>query len=209
MFGAYVTGFATGFSLIMAIGAQNAFMLRQGLMRRHVLPLIVLFGCSDAVLVSAGVAGFGAVMRLVPELPAVFSAVGAAFLVIYGGMRFRAALRGDGALALETDGRGLKATLMAGLAFTWLNPHVYLDTLALMGAVSTHFTGIWPKAAFAAGATTASFAFFTLLGYGARLVAPYLQSRRAWRVLDFLIAVIMWSIAASLVTTEFAWAALH
>jgi L-lysine exporter family protein LysE/ArgO len=199
MFGAYVTGFATGFSLIMAIGAQNAFMLRQGLLRSHVLPLVLLFACSDAILVSAGVAGFGAIVHLVPELPEVFSAAGAVFLTIYGALRFRTAVLGDGALTMETKARALGPTLAAGAAFTWLNPHVYLDTLALMGAVSTHFDGLAAKAAFAAGATTASFVFFCALGYGARLLAPLLQSPQAWRVLDLVIALTMWTIATTLI----------
>lgn len=198
MYGAFATGLATGLSLILAIGAQNAFMLRQGLMRSHVLPLALLFSFSDAVLVSAGVAGFGAMVKMVPELPLVFTLGGAVFLIIYGALRLRSAYLGDGVLAIDAPRRPLWPTLLTGAAFTWLNPHVYLDTLALMGAVSTHFPSLAGKVSFAAGATTASFIFFFALGYGARLLAPLLQSRNAWRVLDLIIGLTMWTIAVSL-----------
>lgn len=200
MIGAFLTGFATGLSLIVAIGAQNAFMLRQGLLRAHVLPLLLLFALSDAILISLGVAGFGAAVHLVPALPRVFSIGGAIFLAIYGALRFRTAMLGDGALTAGGEARELWPTLAIGAAFTWLNPHVYLDTLALMGAVSSRFTGLAAKVAFAAGGTVASFFFFSVLGYGARFLAPLLQSRNAWRVLDLLIAITMWLVAASLVT---------
>lgn len=203
MLGAAFTGFATGLSLILAIGAQNAFVLRQGLMRAHVLPLVLLCALSDAVLIAAGVAGFGAVVQVVPALPAIFAGLGAGFLGVYGALRLQAAWRGDAALTIGGTSKGLWPTLAAGAAFTWLNPHVYLDTLALVGAVSTRYAGPALKTAFGIGATTASFVFFFSLGYGARLLAPLMQSRRAWRLLDLLIGITMWAIAASLVRTLF------
>lgn len=198
MFAAALTGFLTGGSLILAIGAQNAFVLRQGLLRSHVLPLVLLCALSDAVLISAGVLGFGAVVTLWPALPRLLSLAGAAFLAVYGAQRLIAAWKGDYALVLTGESGGLWKTLAAGAAFTWLNPHVYLDTLGLIGAVSTRFAGAGAKTAFAIGAVSASFAFFFSLGYGARFLAPVMTSRRAWQGLDLLIGAIMWLLAFEL-----------
>ncbi|GHE04138.1 amino acid transporter [Defluviimonas sp. 20V17] len=198
MFKAALTGFLTGGSLILAIGAQNAFVLRQGLLRAHVLPLVLLCAMADAVLISLGVLGFGAVVALWPALPRLLSLAGAAFLAFYGAQRLVAAWKGDYALVLRGESAGLWKTLAAGAAFTWLNPHVYLDTLGLIGAVSTQFHGGGAKTAFAIGAITASFAFFFSLGFGARLLAPVMTSRRAWQVLDLLIGAVMWGLAAEL-----------
>ncbi|EYD73523.1 Transporter, LysE family [Rubellimicrobium mesophilum DSM 19309] len=197
MIAAALTGFATGFSLILAIGAQNAFVLRQGLLRSHVLPLCLLCSLSDAALIAAGVAGFGALAQALPWFPRAMSLAGAAFLVVYGAMRLQAAWRGDYALALAGESAALRPTLAMGAAFTWLNPHVYLDTLGLVGAVSTQFAGA-EKAAFGVGATAASFAFFFALGFGARLLAPVMRSAEAWRRLDLLIALVMWTLALGL-----------
>ncbi len=193
-----LTGFATGFSLILAIGAQNAFVLRQGMLRMHVLPLCLLCALSDALLIVAGVVGFGAVVALYPALPGLMAAGGAAFLAVYGAMRFRAAWIGDYGMTLAGRSAGLAATLATGAAFTWLNPHVYLDTLGLVGAVSTQYPQAEAKAAFAAGAVLASFAFFFALGYGARLLAPAMRSARAWRILDTGIGLVMWALALRL-----------
>ncbi len=192
------TGFFTGLSLILAIGAQNAFVLRQGLLGQHVLPLVLLCAISDALLIGAGVVGFGAVVALWPSLPQIMALGGAGFLLAYGGARFWAAYKGSYALELAGAGRGLWPTLAIGAAFTWANPHVYLDTLGLIGAVSTDFAG-WPaKAAFGAGAIAASFSFFFALGYGARWLAPVMASPRAWRWLDIAIGAVMWALAAKL-----------
>lgn len=198
MLTAAATGFATGLSLILAIGAQNAFVLRQGLLRQHVFWLCLLCAVSDAILIAAGVAGFGAVTALWPALPLIMTWAGAAFLLVYGWVRFRAAMKGDYAMVLAGQSAGLAATLATGAAFTWLNPHVYLDTLGLIGAISTGFAGA-DKLAFGIGATISSFVFFFSLGFGARLLAPVMQSARAWRILDLLIAVVMWSLAAMLI----------
>jgi L-lysine exporter family protein LysE/ArgO len=193
----FATGFATGFSLILAIGAQNAFVLRQGLLRAHVLPLCLLCALSDAILIAAGVAGFGALAKALPWFPRAMALAGAAFLLAYGAMRMMAAVRGDYAMTLAGKSAPLGATLAMGAAFTWLNPHVYLDTLGLVGAVSTQFAGA-DKLAFGAGAVTASFVFFFSLGYGARLLAPVMASATAWRRLDAAIALVMWALAAKL-----------
>ena len=193
----FATGFATGFSLILAIGAQNAFVLRQGLLRAHVLPLCLLCALSDAILIAAGVAGFGALAEALPWFPRAMALAGAAFLLAYGAMRMMAAVRGDYALTLAGKSAPLGSTLAMGAAFTWLNPHVYLDTLGLVGAVSTQFAGA-DKLAFGTGAVTASFVFFFSLGYGTRLLAPVMASAAAWRRLDAGIALVMWALAAKL-----------
>ena len=200
---AALAGFATGFSLILAIGAQNAFVLRQGLLREHVFPLALLCAVSDALLIAAGVAGFGWVVTLYPALPAIMAILGAAFLFVYGALRLWAAWRGEYALELSGASRGLWATLGIGAALTWGNPHVYLDTLALIGAVSTGYEDLPAKLSFGIGAVTASFVFFFGLAYGARLLTPYMSSPRTWRWLDLGIGLVMWSIAASLIRTLF------
>ena len=199
LFAPALTGFATGFSLILAIGAQNAFVLRQGLLRTHVFWLCLLCALSDAVLIAAGVIGFGAVVATFPALPRIMALGGAAFLTVYGAMRLLAAWRGDYALTLAGKSAGLGTTLATAAAFTWLNPHVYLDTLGLVGAVSTQYPGAAAKTAFGSGAILASFVFFFGLGYGARLLAPIMQSIRAWRMLDVLIGLVMWALAVKLV----------
>ena len=199
MIEAALTGFFTGLSLILAIGAQNAFVLRQGLLRQHVFPLALFCAASDAVLIAAGVAGFGALTARWPGLPLVMSLGGAAFLVAYGLGRLHAAWRGGHRLADGTQAQSLRRTLAIAAAFTWLNPHVYLDTLGLIGAVSTGFAPGADRLAFGLGATTASFVFFFGLGYGARLLAPVMRSTTAWRVLDAGIGLTMLAIAAKLV----------
>ena len=199
MTGAALTGFFTGLSLILAIGAQNAFILRQGLLRQHVFALALFCAASDALLIAAGVAGFGALTARWPGLPLVMSLGGAAFLVAYGVSRLLAAWRGGEALENGAQARSLSRTLAIAAAFTWLNPHVYLDTLGLIGAVSTGFAAGAERLAFAVGAISASFVFFFGLGYGARLIAPVMRSEAAWRVLDALIGVTMLAIAAKLV----------
>lgn len=199
---AALKGFLTGFSLILAIGAQNAFVLRQGLLRQHVLPLVLFCAASDALLITAGVLGFGALTQALPGLPRLMALAGAGFLIVYGITRFRAALRGGDGMEISGRGQSLSRTLMIAAAFTWLNPHVYLDTLGLIGAISTTLPTWSLRATFGLGAVTASFAFFFSLGYGARILAPLMQRPRAWQVLDALIALTMWAIAAGLIWGE-------
>jgi len=196
--GAFGIGFATGLSLILAIGAQNAFVLRQGLARAHVFWLCLFCAGSDALLIAAGVAGFGVLTARLPLLPQIMAWGGAAFLFLYGASRFGAAWRGNQALTPGAPSPGLAATLATAAAFTWLNPHVYLDTLGLIGAVSTQFTESGDRISFGLGATLASFVFFYTLGYGARILAPLMRSPAAWRGLDLLIGTTMWTIAARL-----------
>ncbi|PID36922.1 MAG: amino acid transporter [Rhodobacterales bacterium] len=198
MTGAALTGFFTAFSLIMAIGAQNAFVLRHGILRQHVFALAMFCATSDAVLITAGVLGFGALTERLPILPLVMSLAGAAFLIAYGANRFYAAWRGGHALELEGQGRSLKKTMAMIAVITWANPHVYLDTLGLIGAVSSGFVTSAERLAYALGAISASYCFFFLLAYGARLLAPIMTRPAAWRVLDSLIGITMWAIAAKL-----------
>ncbi|MFV2002107.1 MAG: LysE/ArgO family amino acid transporter [Paracoccaceae bacterium] len=201
MLGAAVTGFVTAFSLILAIGAQNAFVLRQGLKRTHVFWLCLLCAASDAILISAGIVGFGALVSLWPDFPRLMALAGAGFLLIYGALRFIAAWRGIYQIEPAAVSAGLWQTLAVGAAFTWLNQHVYLDTLGLIGAISTRYDEVSAKAAFGLGAVTSSFVFFFSLGYGARLLSPVMASARAWRVLDVVIGLVMWWLAAGLIAS--------
>ena len=197
-----LAGLTMGLGLIVAIGAQNAFVLRQGLRNEHVLAVSLTCAASDAVLIACGVAGFGRIVALAPWLDPVMRYGGALFLVWYGARSLRSALRSADALAVEAAAapRSLRATLLTCLAFTWLNPHVYLDTVVLLGSVSTQFPG--EEAAFAAGAMSGSFLFFFSLGYGARWLRPLFARPGAWRLLEALIAAVMWTIAAGLVIPD-------
>ena len=193
-----LAGLGTGLSLIVAIGAQNAFVLRQGLRRDHVALVVAVCAVSDLVLILLGVAGVGVLVERAPLAVEVVRWGGAAFLVVYGLLAARRALRG-GSLEADPAGRRLswRAALATCLAFTWLNPHVYLDTVLLVGSVaSTHGPeGRWW---FGAGAGVGSVLWFTALGAGARLLRPVFRRRAAWRVLDGLIAVVMVTLAVLL-----------
>lgn len=194
---AAVSGFLVGLSLILAIGAQNAFVLRQGLRREHVGAVVLACGLSDAVLMTAGVLGFGALSEAMPWLGNAMRLGGAAFLIVYGALRFRAALRGGAAL-MPTDATAapLGRVLATCLLLTWANPHVYLDTLVLVGALSAQYEPY--SGYFGLGAVTASFTFFAALGYGARLLAPVFARPASWVVLEVVVGCTMWAIAAGL-----------
>jgi len=200
MFAPALTGFATGTAFIVAFGPQNTFLLRQGLARSHVFWLCLFCSLSDLILIVAGVAGFGVMVQSFPALPLIMTLGGAGFLFAYGIMRFRAAYRNAYEVELSGAPVGLWAALAACAAFTWLNPHVYLDTLIVMGAISTEYSGLTAKAAFATGAALASFLFFFGLGYGARFLAPVMRSARAWQVLDVTIGILMCGLAIKLVS---------
>lgn len=193
---AAVAGFALGFSMILAIGAQNAFVLRQGLMRAHVLPVCLICAVSDAVLITAGVAGFGVLTEAVPGLEPAMRLFGAAFLAWYGARSLRSAWRGGAAMGAGKAALSLRGAVLTCLAFTWLNPHVYLDTVMLLGAISSQYA---QPALFGLGAVTSSFVFFFLLGYGARALAPVFARPRAWQLLDLGMAVVMWTLATKLI----------
>lgn len=193
----FLPGFVLGLSLIVAIGAQNAFVLRQGLRQEHVFLICLTCALSDAVLIALGVTGFAVVSEVLPWAEPVLRYGGAGFLFVYGLRAFWAAWRSDGALApaQETAGALTKA-LVTCLALTWLNPHVYLDTVVFLGSISTGYGE--HQAAFGLGAVTASFVFFFSLGYGARLLRPLFARPASWRVLEAIVGTIMWSIAIGL-----------
>ncbi|MFD1747104.1 LysE/ArgO family amino acid transporter [Rhizobium helianthi] len=194
---AYTTGFSIGFSLILAIGAQNAFVLRQGLRKEHVAAVVLTCAASDALLIFFGVSSFRQVLALAPWVDPLLRYGGAIFLGWYGTRSLLSAMRhSNGMLVAEGAGLPLVKVMGTCLAFTWLNPHVYLDTVVLVGTISTRFPG--EELIFAAGASTASFVFFLSLGYGARLLRPIFAKPQAWRVLELVIGIIMWSIAISL-----------
>lgn len=211
-----LAGLGLGLSLIIAIGAQNVFVLRQGIRREHVLAVVIICALSDALLIIAGVAGLGYVINAAPWLVTVARWAGAVFLTVYGLMAARRAWRGgEGALEVEAErdapatGGGtatvtrtarrtaLAPVILTTLALTWLNPHVYLDTVLMLGSIAaTHGEQRW---LFAAGAVMASILWFTALGFGARYLGRWLRTPRAWRILDAVIAVVMLSLAVSLV----------
>lgn len=197
MFEAAVQGYLVAVSLILAIGAQNAFVLRQGLRREHAGAVVLACALSDAALIAAGVAGFGAVSAQVPWIGEAMRWGGVVFLLVYGSLRFRAALQGGEALK---PSEGVTATLgkvlTTCLILTWANPHVYLDTLVLLGSISAQYAP--HQAVFGVAAACGSLSFFTALGYGARLLEPVFANPKAWVVLELVVGVTMWSIAAGL-----------
>lgn len=187
-----------GLSLIVAIGSQNAFLLRQGLRNEHVFAVSLTCALSDAILIALGVAGFGTIIGMAPWLDPVMRYGGAAFLIFYGAANMRSALRSSETLASgnSAEKQSLKAAVLTCFALTWLNPHVYLDTIMLLGSISTQFSGF--EFMFAAGAILASFLFFFSLGYGAKWLRPLFAKPSAWRILEAIIAFVMWGIAARL-----------
>ncbi len=203
LLGAALSGFLLGGSLIVAIGAQNAFVLRQGLRRKFVLPICLVCSLSDAILIAAGIAGLGALVARSGTALMVVTVGGALFLFAYGVRSFVRALKPETMEAANGRTESLGAALAACLAFTFLNPHVYLDTVLLIGSLSGRYEGV-ARIAYGVGAATASFVWFFGLGYGAALLAPVFADRRAWRVLDILIGVVMWAIAGKLALGAFA-----
>ncbi len=196
-FAAAISGYLLAISLIMAIGAQNAFVLRQGLRREHVFAVVMVCALSDAVLMAAGVAGFGAMQASAPWIGEAMRYGGVAFLVVYGALRFRAALRGGEALRPASDERApLGRVLATCLVLTWANPHVYLDTVVLIGSISAQY--VPHQVVFGIGAALGSFSFFAGLGYGARLLTPIFAKPQAWVVLEIMVGLTMWAIAVGL-----------
>ncbi|MCU4412772.1 LysE/ArgO family amino acid transporter [Acinetobacter sp. WU_MDCI_Axc73] len=193
----YFSGLLLGFSLILAIGAQNAFVLKQGLLRQHVFWVCLICAVSDALLISLGVFGFASLLSQQLWLIQAMKWFGAIFLFAYGLRSFYSAyITKDGLHAVGQQVNSLAQTLILCLSFSWLNPHVYLDTVVLLGSISSQYAN---KAAFAAGAVTASFVFFFSLGFGARLLEPVFENPKAWKVLDIIIGIVMWLIAWSLI----------
>jgi L-lysine exporter family protein LysE/ArgO len=192
----FLAGFLLCLSLILAIGAQNAFVLRIGLRGEHVLAVCLTCALSDAVLILAGVSGFAQLSARVPWAEPVLLYGGVAFLLAYGARNFVAAFGSAALKPSEAAPESLGRVILTCLALTWLNPHVYLDTLVLIGSISTRFEE--GKGWFAAGATLASFVFFFSLGFGARLLKPLFARPVTWRILDIVIGIVMWATAAKL-----------
>lgn len=185
-----LSGFALGGSLIIAIGAQNAFVLRMGLLRRHVFVLCLICALSDALLIALGVSGLGAIVDGNPRLLSTIALLGAAFLLTYAFLAARRAINPGAMKASNEADMSLSKAVSICLAFTFLNPHVYLDTVVLVGGLAAQWQGA-DRLAFTMGAMIASFVWFFSLGYGARLLQSVFQKERAWQVLDCIIAFVM------------------
>ncbi|MEU5314033.1 LysE family transporter [Streptomyces sp. NPDC021562] len=196
---AAAAGFGSGLSLIVAIGAQNAFVLRQGIRRDAVLAVVGICALSDALLISLGVGGVGAIVVAWPGAVRAVGLIGGAFLLCYGALAARRVLR-PGAAGLRTEGEATgsrRRAVLTCLAMTWLNPHVYLDTVFLLGSLAADRGDL--RWTFGLGAALASLCWFTALGFGARLLGRWLTGPAAWRVLDGLVALTMLGLGLTLV----------
>ena len=200
MLSAFLTGFIFGLSLILAIGVQNSFVLRQGLIGRHVFTVALFCSLSDALLISVGVVGISIFLNNYIDLASDWLfGISAIWLTVYGLMRLRDAVKGKSAVVIESAStNGLTSTLSILVILTFANPHVYLDTVVLIGSVSQQFPGNI-KIAYVLGASLASFVFFFSLAYGAKFLSPIMQKPTAWRVLDGFIAFAMFSLAIKIV----------
>lgn len=194
----YLQGLGMGASLIMAIGAQNAFVLSQSIRRDHHVPVAAICIICDCALISLGVLGFGTLITMHPQLQTMATWAGAAFLLWFGFGAFRSALRGGTLHAEAGQTRPLKAALLGALAVSLLNPHAYLDTVVLLGGLSTNFEGEG-RYYFGAGAITSSFLWFCTLCMGGRALAPVFRKATAWRILDGIVCLMVWSIAIGLI----------
>ncbi|MDD3929984.1 MAG: LysE/ArgO family amino acid transporter [Sphaerochaeta sp.] len=194
----YLTGMATGASLIIAIGAQNAFVLTQGIRKQHRFVVALICSFCDALLISAGVAGMGSLIEQSPVLLNIASVAGALFLFVYGLKSLLSAFHADRGME-ESDERPVsrKQVVFTTLAITLLNPHVYLDTVVLLGSISATFSGSG-RYLFGGGAVTMSFLWFFILSYGSGFLAPLFRKSITWRILDTAICLVMWSIAYKL-----------
>ena len=198
---ALLTGFATGLGLIIAIGAQNAFVLRQGLRREYVFPIVLFAALSDAMLIIVGIAGLGALIQGFPLALEVIRYAGAAYLMWFGISAVRRAIK-PATLEAASEGKGTLVGALASIAaLTYLNPHVYLDTVILLGGVANQFSD--DRWVFGIGAATASFVWFFSLGYFAKFLSRFVSSPKFWRVLDSFIAVVMFTIAVLLLFADF------
>ncbi len=198
MMGAFLAGFGLGGSLIVAIGAQNAFVIRQGVLNQYVFWICLFCSFSDAALIWGGTFGLSAVLKVLPQLEAVMRYGGAAFLLWYGLKALRRAFNPEAMAEGESGTQSLKDALLLCAAFTWLNPHVYLDAVVLVGSIANaRPTG--EQAPFALGASAASFVWFFGLGYGAKALRGPLSRPMVWRLIDFVIAAIMFWLALRLV----------
>ncbi|MBT3954038.1 MAG: LysE family transporter [Rhodobacterales bacterium] len=193
-----LTGFFTSLSLILAIGAQNTMLLRQGLTKQHIFWACIFCSVSDAILILFGIFGFDFAASKIPNLAFVLTIGGIIFLISYGSKRLWAAYIGSYEIEINGKSKSLSSVLASLAAVTWLNPHVYLDTMVLLGAISVQYNNLSEKIIFAIFAMIASFVFFFSLGYGAKFLAPYFKSIKVWVFLDITIAFIMYAIAYGL-----------
>ena len=191
----YLNGLVVGLAFIVAIGPQNAFVLKSGLLRQNVFTISFICAASDAVLILSGIVGLDRLLINFPSLLEVFRYVGAAFLLFYGLVSARSALKGGGGLEAEGPQIPLKSAVLICLALTWLNPHVYLDTVVLLSSIALQSQA---PLIFGLGAMSGSFLFFFSLGYGAKYLAPIFRKPASWRILDLVICAIMWTIALKL-----------
>ena len=199
MFTAFLTGFFLGLSLIVAIGAQNTFVLRQGIIRQHVFYIALFCAISDSLLITIGIAGISFFLNdFISEFSKLIFGLSALWLFTYGVLRIRSALRANSAIIANSyEQTSLLKTISIVAVFTFLNPHVYLDTVILIGSISQQFIDN-ARIYFAIGASSASFVWFFSLAYGAKLLAPLMQKPSYWRILDLIIALIMFVIAFNL-----------
>jgi L-lysine exporter family protein LysE/ArgO len=196
---AFLTGFFLGISLIIAIGAQNAFVLRQGILGQHVLYVALFCAISDALLIFIGIAGLSFFLNnFIDQFSDLLFGFSAIWLSCYGLLKLKTVFKSDSAIKIESSAsKNLISTLSILFVLTFANPHVYLDTMVLIGSISQQFPGDY-KIAFALGASLASFIFFFSLAYGAKLLIPVMQNPNSWRKLDFLIALVMFTISIKL-----------
>lgn len=194
---AFFYGLGIGFSLILAIGAQNAFVLKQGLKQQHVFWVCLICALSDSILIYLGVTGFSKIVVDYPLIVTLAKYFGAAFLFLYGLRNFYSAIHNNAGLnPSEIEKDSLLKIIGMCLAFTWLNPHVYLDTVILVGSISVQFAD--QIYLFAAGTILASWIFFFALGYGAKVLLPLFKKAVSWKILDVLVGIVMWAIATKL-----------
>lgn len=199
----FLSGFGIGLGLIVAIGAQNAFVLRQGLKKEHVAPVVAVCALCDFSLILLGVLGFGTLVARFPLLTSAAAWGGAVFLIVYGAWAFRSAWRGSAGLRGDEAGDPLsrRGAVLTALALSLLNPHVYLDTVVLIGSIAAQYED-GGRVSFWAGASVASLVWFSILGFGASFLAPVFERGAAWRVLDALIALVMWALAFGLISGQ-------
>lgn len=199
---AFISGFLLCMSLIVAIGSQNTFIIKQGLKKEHTFWISFLCTIFDMIIIGVGTFGFGHIILSLPWALKAMQYIGSAFLLVYGLLHLKSAIKGGQSLQANKDNQktSLKKAVLIVCALTWLNPHVYIDCVFIIGSVATKYAE--HKVAFYLGNITASTIFFFSLGYGARLLQPIFKKPQSWQVLDFIIFIIMSSIAYSLITTD-------
>jgi L-lysine exporter family protein LysE/ArgO len=198
---AFSSGILSGLALIIAIGAQNAFVIRQGLLRQHVLIVVLFCAISDALLIAAGTAGLGKVIESAPEVLEIVRWFGVTYLIFFGLKSLRSAFRHN-TLTLEQGNLvSRKRTILTVLGLTFLNPHVYLDTVIFLGSIANQFPA--DKWFFSAGAMTASFLWFFFIGFGSKMAARFMVKVIFWKVLDLAVAIIMFTLAIYLTFYNF------